>query len=121
MASAALTTTHLPTLRAQVTEWTAKQPARKGFTSAMPADGAHTDGTPEGKDVIVALRTRPPLAEETSRFIVPNADAEDVVAEGAEDATPTELEFCSGISVPSAEPGVFVAHVPAMKVSAHMI
>lgn len=71
--------------------------------------------------MIVAFRTRPPLDNEASDKFKPSdayaafreelKDEEEQVAAGE-----AEVEFCSGISVTSAEPGVFVAHVPGFKV-----
>lgn len=75
----------------------------------------------ESKDVIVAFRTRPPLdGEAEAKF---EADPNMVVkgTKDTQEASSTEgeqvkVDFCPGISVRSAEPGVMVAHVPGMKV-----
>jgi kinesin family protein 2/24 len=61
------------------------------------------------KDVIVAFRTRPSLPNEAGEKFHGDPDAED--------ASEAPVEFCSGISVISAEPGVCVAHVPGWKVA----
>ncbi len=59
------------------------------------------------KDVVVAFRTHPPLpGEAVGKF-------QSTPANGKNDMP---VEVCIGISVKSAEPGVFVAHVPGMKV-----
>jgi kinesin family member 2/24 len=119
MASAAFTTTNLPVLRSRFEEWSAKQPPPRGFTSKLP-DAPQVEGIPDGKDVVVALRTRPPLAGEAARFSVPADAVDDEATKDGQIVKEGDLaipEFCPGISVPSAEPGVFIAHVPTMKVS----
>ena len=65
--SAALTTTHLPRLRAQLDEWRQKQRAASPFvTSLTDITARFPQGSSDvrGKDVIVAFRTRPPLENE---------------------------------------------------------
>ncbi|KAJ7646606.1 P-loop containing nucleoside triphosphate hydrolase protein [Roridomyces roridus] len=100
--SATLTTTHLPQLRTILDEWNAKRPTTKGFSVPLEQFQYAPNAS---KDVIVAFRTRPPL---------PNEAADKFHAE--DDAPETgPVEFCAGITVTSAEPGVFVAHVPGMK------
>ncbi|KAK0225394.1 P-loop containing nucleoside triphosphate hydrolase protein [Armillaria fumosa] len=102
--SATLTTIQLPHFRSLLEEWLAKQPPATGFSVPFE-DIAKT--TRASKDVIVAFRTRPPLpGEAVSKFHSTPADGKDDV--------PT-VEVCLGITVKSAEPGVFVAHVPGMK------
>ena len=123
--SAALTTTHLPTLRTLLEEWRAEQPDPTGFASPsvdISTQLAQEKSAP-GKDIVVAFRTRPPLPDEAEqKFHVANAVDQDVSAadpqEGKdEDATePERVEFCPGVTVKSAEPGTFVAHVPGWKV-----
>ncbi|KAJ7587026.1 P-loop containing nucleoside triphosphate hydrolase protein [Mycena floridula] len=92
--SATLTTTHLPQLRSILKEWQAEQAPSIGFRPMVAPEIA--------KDVVVAFRTRPSL---------PNEAAEKFRAEDNSD----DVEFCAGITVTSAEPGIFVAHVPGMK------
>ncbi|KAF7322225.1 Kinesin-like protein [Mycena kentingensis (nom. inval.)] len=102
--SATVTTTHLPKLRAILEEWDAKRAPAKGF--AVPLADIKPATKDASKDVIVAFRTRPPLPNEAAEKFHASADAEDV---------PLDVEFCAGVTVTSAEPGVFVAHVPGMK------
>lgn len=110
--SAALTTTHLAKLRELLAEWEAKQPPAKGFPPRSEESTARGDASQ--KDVLVCFRTRPSLPDEALTKFGTTGEA------GAE-----PVEFCAGISVPSAEPGKFVAHVPGMKVrklsSSHFI
>ncbi|KAF7327984.1 Kinesin-like protein [Mycena kentingensis (nom. inval.)] len=98
--STALTTSNLPTIRAQIAEWNAQRPDTKDFRVAL----ADLKPLPkeESKDILVAFRTRPPLENE----------AEDKFRGADEDKGP---EFCAGVTVTSAEPGEFFAHVPGMK------
>ena len=67
--SAALTTTHLPQLRGTLDEWREKQPAPKPFTAgrqdlATRLADENAVGAKEGKDIVVAFRTRPSLPNE---------------------------------------------------------
>ena len=122
--SAALTTTHLPRLRQELEEWRAKQPPSQPFSK--PLDSIETRleedkyNKEHGKDVIVAFRTRPPLEHEAEQKFNTNSEgskqADDAVHPQDSGTQKEELEFCSGISVGNADPGVFVAHVPGMKV-----
>ncbi|KAJ7782514.1 P-loop containing nucleoside triphosphate hydrolase protein [Mycena maculata] len=108
--SATLTTTHLPTLRTILDEWNQKRPATKGF----PVPVAELRQSPDAsKDVIVAFRTRPPLPNEAADKFHADPDAKDASVDA--DGQVAAVEFCAGITVTSAEPGVFVAHVPGMK------
>ncbi|PBK95319.1 P-loop containing nucleoside triphosphate hydrolase protein [Armillaria gallica] len=101
--SATLTTTQLPHFRSLLEEWLAKQPPATGFSVPFE-DIAKTPKV--SKDVVVAFRTRHPLpGEAVGKFQSTPADGEDDVP----------VEVCIGITVKSAEPGVFVAHVPGMK------
>lgn len=101
--STTLTTTQLPHFRSLLEEWLAKQPPVRGFSVPFK-DIAKTPRA--SKDVVVAFRTRPPLpGEAASKFQSTPADGEDDMP----------VEACVGITVKSAEPGVFVAHVPGMK------
>ncbi|KAI0684847.1 P-loop containing nucleoside triphosphate hydrolase protein [Cytidiella melzeri] len=119
--SATLTTAHLPRLQAELAKWREGQP--RTLTFATPSEditsrlGTKT-GERRGKDVIVAFRTRPPLDHEAEqKFGVSHPDPEvatDYTAPGDVEGQP-KFEFCSGIEAASAEPGVFVAHVPGMK------
>ncbi|GJE94690.1 kinesin motor domain-containing protein [Phanerochaete sordida] len=124
--SAALTTTHLPTLRALLDEWSAKQPPAKAFASPSQDIASRLEdekaGEVRGKDIIVAFRTRPPLpdeaaekfhASEDKESAVVGGDGEDKAGDAAEE--PAKAEFCSGVTATSAEPGTFVAHVPGFK------
>jgi kinesin family protein 2/24 len=65
--------------------------------------------------MIVAFRTRPPLLNEAADKFHANPDAKEALVD-AEGQT-AAVEFCAGITLTSAEPGVFVAHVPGMKVT----
>lgn len=118
--SAALTTTHLPRLRQELEEWRAKQPPSQPFSKPLESIETRLDedkyNKEHGKDVIVAFRTRPPLEHEAEQKF--NANIDDSKQEHPDDnaVQKEELEFCSGISVGNADPGVFVAHVPGMKV-----
>ncbi|KAJ6591348.1 P-loop containing nucleoside triphosphate hydrolase protein [Mycena sp. CBHHK59/15] len=111
--SATLTTTHLPRLRTILDEWNEKRVAPKGF--AVPLADIHQSlpTNDASKDVIVAFRTRPPLLNEAGDKFHGDPDAEDAPVDAQGQAAP--VEFCAGITVTSAEPGVFVAHVPGMK------
>ncbi|KII93427.1 hypothetical protein PLICRDRAFT_100491 [Plicaturopsis crispa FD-325 SS-3] len=100
--SATLTTDHLPRLRALLQEWQDKQPAPTGF-----ADTTDDHARERAKDVIVAFRTRPPLVHEAQQKFKGNTSEESESGE--------RVDFCAGISLQSADPGVFVAHVPGMK------
>jgi kinesin family member 2/24 len=112
--SAALTTTHLPRLRKELEQWRQKQPSVTPFSS-LSQDittqlGSRNLNAEQGKDVIVAFRTRPPLENEAEEKF----QAATTVPPGGETEAP--VQFCPGITVTSNEPGVFVAHVPGMKV-----
>ncbi|KAJ7031001.1 P-loop containing nucleoside triphosphate hydrolase protein [Mycena alexandri] len=111
--SATLTTTHLPTLRAILDEWNQKRPATKGFLVPLAELQHSPPGEDASKDVIVAFRTRPPLPDEAADKFHADADATDAPLDA--DGQPAAVDFCAGITVTSAEPGVFVAHVPGMK------
>lgn len=124
--SAALTTTHLPTLRALLDEWSAKQPPAKPFVSPMQDIASRLAeekaGEVRGKDIIVAFRTRPPLPNEADeKFHVPEAkeagvgDAEGEQKGETAPEAPETVEFCPGVTAANAEPGTFVAHVPGLK------
>ncbi|CCM02975.1 uncharacterized protein FIBRA_05090 [Fibroporia radiculosa] len=124
--SAALTTTHLPQLRAELADWRQKQPSQASFTTSLPVSSvSNTLDTTVGKNVIVAFRTRPPLENEAeTKFSVFERDLGENAPESAdqeeEDLKPTDVAegqpaFCAGISVTAAEPGEFVAHVPGWK------
>lgn len=93
-----------------IDQWKAKQAPPKGFT--RPLSQVEPGADRSGKDVIVALRTRPPIPSERSRFIAPNDGAN---VEASSDAA--AIDFCIGVDVRGAEPGKMVAHVPSMKVS----
>jgi kinesin family member 2/24 len=122
--SATLTTTQLPRLRTLLQEWEKKRPVLKGsMTIKNGSEDLNIDSSDDlhirnkqSKDVIVTFRTRPPLENEaTNKFKGnPDQDAESVQG-GGETVKELQVEFCAGISV--SEPGVFVAHVPGMKVS----
>lgn len=130
--SASLTTTHLPVFRGLLTEWEASQPAMTGFVTAsdaqFPAESL--------KDVFVAFRTRPPLPSEAADKFHAIAVEDLAVTQSSTVNPPSstarvpELDknlasldlsdadvFCPGISVSSAEPGVFVVHTPGLKVA----
>ncbi|KAK0475560.1 P-loop containing nucleoside triphosphate hydrolase protein [Armillaria novae-zelandiae] len=101
--SATLTTTQLPHFRNLLKEWLVKQPPATGFSVPF-CDIAKT--TRASKDVVVSFRTRPPLpGEAANKFHSTPADGEDDMP----------VEVCLGITIKSAELGVFVAHVPGMK------
>lgn len=120
--SAALTTTHLPHLRKELEQWRSKQPPAVPFSSPsqdiLTRLALHGLQEEQGKDVIVAFRTRPPLEHEAEEkfqvsSVAETPSAEEDVNEHDEAHTPG---FCPGITLVSDEPGVFVAHVPGMKV-----
>ncbi|KAJ7678693.1 P-loop containing nucleoside triphosphate hydrolase protein [Mycena rosella] len=111
--SATLTSTHLPTLRTILEEWNQKRPATKGFPVPLAELQKSPPSKDASKDVIVAFRTRPPLPNEAAEKFHADPDAEDAVLDDAGKLAP--VEFCAGITVASAEPGVFFAHVPGMK------
>ena len=59
----------------------------------------------------------PPLENEATDNFKGNPDDDQVSQSISVDAVKDmTVEFCGGISVGSAEPGVFVVHVPRMKV-----
>ena len=82
--SAALTTTHLPALRAELDAWRAKHrntpsesesgPAfttpladiTNRFPSSFAGSGLENGGRDRERDVVVAFRTRPPLGDEAA-------------------------------------------------------
>ncbi|KAJ7090915.1 P-loop containing nucleoside triphosphate hydrolase protein [Mycena belliarum] len=110
--SSTLTSTHLPILRTILDEWHQKQPVPKSF----PVPLAELQSPPSKdklKDVIVAFRTRPPLANETADKFHADLYAKDAVVDEA--GKIFSLQFCAGITVASTEPGVFFAHIPGMK------
>ena len=125
--SASLTTTHLPTLRGLLDEWRGKQSVSAVFTAPMVDIAAKlaeksATGAAQGKDIVVAFRTRPPLpneaAEKFHAYETKDTDSEGVEDEGqTQHAEAASVEFCAGVSVKNAEPGTFVAHVPGHKVS----
>lgn len=100
--SAALTTTHLPRLRSLLDEYNHNQPAPTSFIT-------EDDKPVLSKDVVVAFRTRPPLENEAAEKFKGDDEVDPTL-------DPDPIQFCPGISVPSAEPGIFIAHVPGMKV-----
>ncbi|KAK7001327.1 kinesin-like protein [Favolaschia claudopus] len=110
--SATLTTTHLSTFRNILDEWhqnRLKTTPTKGFL--VPFEELQQSPKKDAlKDVIVAFRTRPPLPNEAAEKFHADPDAQD-----AAETEAAPVEFCSGITVTSAEPGVFFAHVPGMK------
>ncbi|KAK0213292.1 P-loop containing nucleoside triphosphate hydrolase protein [Desarmillaria ectypa] len=102
-ASLTLTTTQQPYFRDILEEWAVKQPPATGFS--MPFEDI-ANAPRASKDVVVAFRTRPPLPGEATGKLKPTpADGEDDVS----------VEAYIGITVKSAEPGIFVAHVSGMK------
>ncbi|KAF7305743.1 Kinesin-like protein [Mycena chlorophos] len=103
--SATVTTTQLPTYRALLEEWENKRAPVKGFSVPLAELKPLTKDA--SKDVIVAFRTRPSLPNEAAEKFHANPDDENASTE--------PVEFCAGVTVASAEPGVFVAHVPGMK------
>ncbi|KAJ7467033.1 P-loop containing nucleoside triphosphate hydrolase protein [Mycena latifolia] len=111
--SATLTTTHLPALRTILDEWNQKRPAAKGFPVPLAELQQSPPSEDASKDVVVAFRTRPPLPNEAADKFHADPDAKDAVVDEAGKVAP--VEFCAGITVTNAEPGVFVAHVPGMK------
>lgn len=125
--SAALTTTHLPQLRATLDEWREKQPAPRPFTAprqdlATRLAVENAVGAKEGKDIVVAFRTRPPLPDEAAEKFHTLETKEEAAAGDQDteqsDATPelpAKVEFCSGVTAASAEPGTFICHVPGFK------
>ncbi|KAI0821443.1 P-loop containing nucleoside triphosphate hydrolase protein [Irpex lacteus] len=122
--SAALTTTHLPRLRKELEQWRSKQPPAVPFSSPsqdiLSRLALHGLQEEQGKDVIVAFRTRPPLEHEAEeKFQVSSVTEAPSAEEDINEHKPTDEahkpEFCPGITLVSGEPGVFVAHVPGMK------
>ncbi|PCH35714.1 nucleoside triphosphate hydrolase protein [Wolfiporia cocos MD-104 SS10] len=118
--SAALTTTHLPRLRAGLEEWRKKQSLHAEFATPLSEITNRANGggqrKQQGKDVVVAFRTRPPLENEAETKFAAAETQDAKTAEGAEEQADTpQSAFCAGITVKSAEPGEFVAHVPGMK------
>lgn len=115
--SAALTTTHLPALRAALDEWREQQSLAMTFT--VPAEDIPTKlskgSTGVHKDVIVGFRTRPPLEHEAEDKFKAYEGKEDGPQED-ESAEHGPAKFCPGITASKAEPGEFVAHVPGLKV-----
>ncbi|KAJ7803795.1 P-loop containing nucleoside triphosphate hydrolase protein [Mycena olivaceomarginata] len=114
--SATLTTTYLSTFRTILDEWNLnrlKTSPTKGFRVPLVELHQSPPSKDALKDVIVAFRTRPSLPNEAADKFHPDPDAKDAPVD--EDGQLPAVEFCSGITVTSAEPGVFVAHVPGMK------
>jgi kinesin family member 2/24 len=106
--SATHTTANLSFYRNLISQWEANVPkASQVHESNFPSTGSMRDG----KEVIVAFRTRPPLeGEADSKFGIKH----DLSTE----EKPEHVEFCPGVGVQSSEPGVMVAHwhVPGQKV-----
>ena len=114
-----LTTTHLPQLRKVLEKWEKSQPPPKDFSLPLAEVSNTTHAKENAKDMVVAFRTRPPLPDEAaSKFKGNDEDADKPTSDDTPSAPELapEVEFCAGITVASAEPGVFVAHVPGMKV-----
>ncbi|KAJ7354537.1 P-loop containing nucleoside triphosphate hydrolase protein [Mycena albidolilacea] len=114
--SATLTTTYLSTFRTILDEWNQnrlKISPTKGFRVPLVELKQSPPSKDALKDVIVAFRTRPSLPNEAADKFHADPDAKDAPVD--EDGQLPAVEFCSGITVTSAEPGVFVAHVPGMK------
>src|ERR1700761_1347018 len=119
--SAQQTTAKLSFFHKLVAEWETKNANTSGFAE----EGDVVGGERDGKDVVVAFRTRPPLDQEFERFErekaeveVPSGSEEGATAGGGQSKEEGSLKdtYRSGISVVSAQPGVMVAHVPGMKV-----
>lgn len=148
MASALLTTSNLPRFRKMIVDWEAKQTPPTGFSTplsslglsslesaadiAQGSDSGMVQGR-ESKEVLVAFRTRPPLPGEAEEKF---QSLESMVYKGAplgevaaakrkqrdeEEAELAKIKFCPGLTVRSAEPGVVIAHVPAMKVCSNVL
>ncbi|KAH9949281.1 P-loop containing nucleoside triphosphate hydrolase protein [Amylocystis lapponica] len=115
--SAALTTTHLPQLRAELDGWRQKQESpNPGFTTSISDIALVRESETHSKDVVVAFRTRPPLENEIDRFQSPATASSDKPTDSqGEQADVSKVEFCAGITVTASEPGEFVAHVPGLK------
>lgn len=73
-------------------------------------------GAKDGKDIVVAFRTRPPLPNEAQEKFHASESKEEDTPEGQTTAELSKVEFCSGVTAASAEPGTFVCHVPGFKV-----
>lgn len=133
--SATNTTSNLARFRSLIAEWETKQPPPRVFSSATAGADVPSTGEPlagsqrEGKDVVVAFRTRPPLPREAEEKFIADPNRvfmDDKSAQEKGDGANVNLlverevlavEFCPGISVRSADPGVMVVNVPGMKVS----
>ncbi|KAJ7104233.1 P-loop containing nucleoside triphosphate hydrolase protein [Mycena belliarum] len=109
--SSTLTSTHLPIFRTILDEWHQKQP--KSFPVPLAELRSPPTSKDKLKDVIVAFRTRPPLANETTDKFHADPDVRDAIVDEAGKIPP--VQFCAGITVASVEPGVFFAHIPGMK------
>lgn len=148
MASALLTTSNLPRFRKMIVDWEAKQTPPTGFSTplsslglsslesaagiAQGSDSGMIQGR-ESKEVLVAFRTRPPLPGEAEEkfqalesMVYKGAPLGEVAAaqrkqREEEEAELAKIKFCPGLTVRSAEPGVVVAHVPAMKVRSNVL
>ncbi|EPQ55331.1 P-loop containing nucleoside triphosphate hydrolase protein [Gloeophyllum trabeum ATCC 11539] len=116
-ASATSITSNLSLFRSLLSEWSAKQPKVKGLATTPEEISASFDRRLQdkasgihdtGKDVVVAFRTRPPLENEAAEKFKGNQEEGDL-------NVPAEVTFCEGITLASAEPGVFIAHVPSVK------
>lgn len=112
--SAASITARLAYFQSLVSKWESRQPAPLPFPSS--ADTLKGGSEREGKDVVVALRTRPSLDSEAKRFQPDDAETAAIQPSGEDGVASPSSSFCTGITVRSAEPGVMVAHVPGMKV-----
>ncbi|KAF7376655.1 Kinesin-like protein [Mycena sanguinolenta] len=114
--SATFTTTHLSTFRTILDDWNEnklKAGATKGFLVPLAELQQSPPNKDALKDVVVAFRTRPPLPNEAADKFHVDADAKDAPVD--EEGQVPVVEYCPGITLTSAEPGVFVAHVPGMK------
>jgi kinesin family member 2/24 len=95
---------NLPQFLSLVSEWRAGQSLVQDFA------GVGDDAEFEQKDVFVAFRTRPPLPNEEKTAFSVSSDV------SVPEPAGSQSEFCPGISVASAFPGEFYAHVPSLKV-----
>jgi kinesin family member 2/24 len=123
--SAQKATTNISFFYNLVSEWESSNSVTSS-SELFPRPPPTAGGEREGKDVIVAFRTRPPLDREFARFDQEKAavEVQDGKDDGEEKKELPQVDekllkesYRPGISTVSAEPGVMVAHVPGMKVS----
>ncbi|KAH7105093.1 P-loop containing nucleoside triphosphate hydrolase protein [Auriculariales sp. MPI-PUGE-AT-0066] len=103
------TTSAIPALRLLLDEWDVDQAKLEVSNGTGPDTSL---ALLKDKDVVVAFRTRPPLADETRMF---EGEVEDP------EQPSKQAEFLRGVTVRTFQPVSFVAHVPSVSWKGHTI